>query len=248
MAMGAGTPIYQPYVGNPLEATPIVGQKNRGIYTGPTPAAGMDKYLAGWSMATPTTVGPPYVIWLCDYLLFYPLVDGDNTDEQVMDNTATLPRCSTGAGVQAILVCTAPVTADANIVVKFTDSDGVQRTTTQRLWNTANMGNLLNLDRQSVTANINSFPFLNIGTAKGIRSIDSVTMATAAGGLFAIVLVSPITTMLMREGLTMTERCLMSQYLTLPKIDEGAYLNLLLYMQSTSNPGVLRGQLDFIWG
>ena len=249
MAMGAGTPVYQPYVGNAQEATPIIGQKNQGINTGPQPAAGMEKYLAGWSFMTPSTLGLPYPIYLCDYLMFYPLIDGDSTDEQVLDNTATLPRYTDGEGVQAMLVCTVPVPSDATIQIRFTDSDGVERTTTQRIWNSTVSGDLLNLDSSNgVTANINSFPFINIGGARGIRSINAVTLLTAPGGLFAIVLVKPITQMLIREGLCVTERCLISQFTSLPKIEPGAYLNLLLFTNVNSNPGNIRGQLDFIWG
>ena len=249
MSMGPGTPVYQPYVGNALEATPIIGQKNQGINTGPVPPAGMDKYLAGWSFLTPSTLGLPYPVWLCDYLMFYPLVDGDSTDEQVMDNTASLPRYTDGVGVQAFLVCTVPVPSDSTVLIKYTDADGAEKSVTQRIWNSTVSGDLLNLDRSNgVTANINSFPFINLTGSRGIQRINSVTLSTSAGGLFAIVLCKPVTQMLIREGLCVTERCLMSQYASLPRIEPGAYLNLLLFTQVNSNPGSIRGQLDFIWG
>lgn len=248
MAMGAGTPVYQPYVGNQWEATAISGQKNQGINTGPTPPAGMDKYLAKLALATPSTTGLPYTAWLCDYLLYYPLIDGDSTDEQIMDNTVTLPRYTDGVGVQAFLVAMSPVVEDCDVVIKFVDTNDAERTVTQRIWQSGNLANLLNLDRTGTTANLNSCPFIRIGDAKGIKRINSITHLAGVGGLYTVVLVKPITTMLLREGRTMTEHCYLTQRMSLPEIQPGAYLNMLLYVGAASNPGVIRGQLDFIWG
>ena len=248
MAMGAGTPVYQPYVGNALEATPLIGQKNQGIYTGAVPPAGMDKYLASVSLIVPGTTGQPFEAWLCDYLMFYPLVDGDNTDEQVMDNTATLPRYSDGLGVQATIISAAPVTQDADITIKYTNADGVQKTTTQRIWSATNTGSVLNLDMPGATSVNNNFPFIRLVDSRGIRQVDSVQMSTGSGGLFTILLVKPLVMLRISEGAIPVERCFITNQMLLPQIFPGAYLNFFFYATASTNPGNLRGQLDFIWG
>ena len=108
-SMGAGTPIYNAYVGAQYEATPLIGQKNQGINVGPLPGSG-SKHLAQVAMSsTQGTNGPPYSIVIGDYLMFYPLIDGDSTDQQDMDNTAVLPRYQDGVGVQLMLLCTTPM-------------------------------------------------------------------------------------------------------------------------------------------
>ena len=67
------------------------------------------------------------------------------------------------------------------------------------------------------------------------------------GGFYNVVLVKPITSMLVREHLTMTEHCFVSQKLSLPRIYDGAYINFLIGSTNTGNPAALRGQFDFIW-
>jgi hypothetical protein len=34
----------------------------------------------------------------------------------------------------------------------------------------------------------------------------------------------------------------------MPRVYDGAYINFLLQAVGSGNPGVLRGELDFVWG
>lgn len=57
-------------------------------------------------MATASTA-LPITLTLCDYLMYYPLIDEGTTDEQFMINSENLPRYETGAGVQVMAVSVA---------------------------------------------------------------------------------------------------------------------------------------------
>lgn len=246
MSMGAGTPIYNAYVGAQYEATPLVGTKNQGINTGPAPQAGKAKYLAQMAMAsTQGTNGPPYTVQVCDYLMFYPLVDGDSTDQQDLVNDATLPRYTDGVGVQAMLVCSTPTAANGTVLVNVTTADNVDVTLSVTVYTASATGQIFN-SAGSTTATASN-PFIPLAEHRGIKRVNWVTNTSGLGGFYNVVLVKPITSMMVREVNTMTEHCLVSQKLSLPRIYDGAYINFLIGAQNTGNPAVLRGQFDFIW-
>lgn len=246
MSMGAGTPIYNAYVGAQYEATPLVGTKNQGINTGPAPQAGKAKYLAQMAMAsTQGTNGPPYTVQVCDYLLFYPLVDGDSTDQQDLVNDATLPRYADGVGVQAMLVCSTPTAANGTVLVNVTTADNVDVTLSVTVYTAGATGQIFN-SAGSTTATASN-PFIPLAAHRGIKRVNWVTNTSGLGGFYNVVLVKPITSMVVREVNTMTEHCLISEKLSLPRIYDGAYINFLIGALNTGNPAVLRGQFDFIW-
>ena len=244
MSMGAGTPVYNAYVGGQLEATQLIGSRNRGINTGPNMAAGQQKYLSQFSLASPqTTNGPPLAYVIADYLMFYPLIDGDATEQQDMTNDVTLPRYSDGVGVKAFIVITTPMTSNGNILIGYTDSDGVDRTYTQSTVFAAAVGVSISC---GPTSSISQLPFVTI-PEKGIKRINYVTNLTSLGGFYCICLCKPIASMMQQEPLTITEKSLVTSQMSMPRIYDGAYLNALIASSSTGAPGSIRGQFDFIW-
>lgn len=248
-SMGAGTPIYNAYVGGQAEATPLIGQKNQGIYTGATPATGQQKYLAQVSMASPqTSGGAPYTVQICDYLMFYPLIDGDSTDQQDMDNAASLPRYADGVGVQLMLVVTTPMTTSGGIQINVTTADDVDVTLTTSTTVSGTVGVVVNTAANNTV--VSATPFVPIGQHRGIKRINWITNQASLGGFYAAVLVKPLASMMLREPLTMTETSLIHHKASMPRIYDGAYINFLLQASAngTSSPGVIRGEFDFIWG
>ena len=246
-SMGAGIPIYNAYVGGQLEATPMIGQKNQGLYMGPAPSSVHQKHLLQVSMASPqTTNGPPYTVIIADYLMFYPLVDGDSTDQQDMDNTATLPRYADGNGVQLALVITTPMSGSGTVDVNVTTTDDVDVTINVKTTTSSTVGVLAHTGVSNVA--ISSTPFVPLGDIKGIKRVNWVTNLASLGGFYALVLVKPLATMMLREPLTMTEHSLLHHKAGLPRVHDGAYINFFLQAVGSGNPGVLRGELDFVWG
>jgi len=90
LSMSPGFPSPQYYAASPLIAQQMKrstdGGLNHGNYTGDVKY--LNRLLAGVTVTTPL----PLTFVLCDYLLYYPFIDTGTNDEQILDNTLTLPR------------------------------------------------------------------------------------------------------------------------------------------------------------
>jgi hypothetical protein len=244
MSMGAGTPKYNAYVGGQLEATALVASGNNGIYAGQYGVKG--KYIN--SVTLGTTPNLPACFILQDYLLFYPLVDGDNTDIQEMDNTQVLPRYTSGLGVQCMIVCTTPMAADANITVTYTNSDGVAgRISTSRLVFGSAVGRLMAGANTSLAVGRRT-PYIPLASGdKGIRSIDNVQLASGAGGFFVMALVRPLMTMNYREAAVFSEcNTPIHRGGIIPRVYNGAYLNFICNSSVAGTLTPLLAQIQFV--
>lgn len=247
MSMGAGTPKYNAYVGSQATATPLAGSGNDGINTGPVPSVGQQKRLTGLMLQSSSATLVPATFMLCDYLMHYPLIDGDSTDLQELDNTQSLPRG--GANVMAMVVCTTPMTSNAIMTVSYTNSAGVSgRTSVSSLIASSVVGCIVSGSNSSGAAGSVS-PFIPLdGGDVGIRSVESVTLTTGAGGFFALVLVRPLVSTVLLETGVAAETSLFTQRASLPVIQDGAFLNFI-YLAGRSGTAVpFRAGLDFAWG
>ena len=245
-SVGAGIPIYNAYVGAQLEATPLVGSGNSGIYCGPTPAAGQQKYLHAMQALTTATSAPNYLL-LADYVMFYPLLDGDNADQQDMTNVATLPRYESGEGVHCMVVVQVPMVSAGTMTLTYTNSAGVSgRTTTFGLVSTAVIGAIANTSDTTNGAAASS-PFIPLANGdRGIRSIESAVISGAPGGFYNLVLVHPLAHLQVREQNTAAEKIMVPNAGTCPEIRSGAYLQWIINNGGGAAP-TLRGFLQFAW-
>lgn len=246
-SIGAGIPIYNAYLGAALEFTPLTGSANRSVYTGP--ATSDSKYVSVAQIGT-SAAGAPLVALFADYVGFYPLVDTDDTAPQTMDNTQSLPRYSSGEGVQAFCVVQVPqvASATATVTLSYTNSAGVSgRTSTFNLFGSTNIGNLCNIgNTSSVAAALTPFIPLQSGD-KGIRSIQSVSVSTGIGGFINIVLCKPIFTLQLLEQNTVAEKVFFKESGTLPEVQPGAFLQFLTLRGSATTPIPFRAALTFAW-
>lgn len=246
LSMGAGIPKYNAYVGSQATATPLTGAGNDGIFIGSAPTAGKNKYINSYLIqATSNSFAPGYVM-LMDYLMHYPLIDGDSLDQQDMDNTLQLTRYSTGDGVQCMAVCTTPMTADAILTLSYTNQAGVSgRTSVANLVATANVGTIVSAPSTSTVAGRKT-PFLPLANGDtGVRSIESATLTTGAGGFFALVLVKPLTHIQMLElGVPAEINHIPQRGGSLPKIESGAYLNNIALVNNTGAIAPFRGHIQ----
>lgn len=247
MSMGAGIPKYNAYVGSQATATPLTGAGNNGIYTGPAPGAGQSKYIHQIGLQTTGTGVPMYAL-VCDYLMCYPLIDGDSTDQQDTDNTLTLPRYTSGAGVKCMAVVTTPMSLNANVTISYTNQDGVSgRTSTFQLQAASTVGGIIS-NANSSNAGGRGSPFVPLQNGDtGIRSIESVTHASSAGGFYALVLVKPLAGLQIGETLTFSEITQLPHRGTLTKVEEGAYLNIIYNTAVAATSALLRGYIQFFW-
>lgn len=247
LSMGAGIPKYNAYVGGQLEATQLNGSGNNGIYLGPTPSTGQTKNLLSWGLQVSGTGFPIYAM-LCDYLLFYPLIDGDSTDLQEMIPTAVLPRYTDGNGVRCMAVVTTPMAVNANVSISYTNQAGVSgRTSSFQLQAATTVGSIIS-NGAATNAGGRGCPFIPLQSGDtGIRSIEGVTNATGAGGFYALALVKPLSSLQVLERYTWSEINHLQHKATLPVIQDGAYVNIIYNSAIAGTSALVRGFIQVIW-
>ena len=184
----AGNPIPNYYAASPLVAATL--ESDKGIIV-PRMASGEKQWLHRFALmsAGATSSTQPFI--LNDYLLFYPFVDMDAAGEdQVMDNTVTLPRYSDGAGVQMMVVAQSGTVGGGRFAITYTGSDDVQYTTGSLFCGAAQPSGAI-VAAAGAVGGLLPFVPLNAGV-KGVKRIDSVNFTVANGGLCCVVLVKPL--------------------------------------------------------
>jgi len=247
LSMSPGFPVPQYYAASPLVATPISQTTDKGIFHGANTSPAQ-KYLRRSMLMTQTAGAVPLPMILCDYLLYYPFIDESVLDPQVMDNTQTLTRYTTGAGVQMMAVCVAAQVGGGTFSVTYTNQDGVSgRVTPNAVLNTVAINGSILTTAPATTNTSGPFIALQNGDT-GVRSIQSVTINNEDVGLFALVLVKPIAQMTIRGIDAPVEfDYLLNGGLTMPAISDEAYLNFICCPNGSITGSQLLGQLDFTW-
>lgn len=246
----SGQPAYDAHVGAALAFTPAVAQKNDSIWF-PGIGADQHRYLHSLTMQSNQNVfnGAGSVV-LFDLLGYYPLIDGDSTDTQVMSNALTLPRYTDGEGVGLVLVNhVAPATAAGIAVLGYTDSDGIARTHTASVpWNGQNM--ICSGVRSTASNDTGPVTVSLANGTKGVRSLDSLTYTVPPGGLHCAYLVKILGTMTLGDNLVAAEKDFYLQHGgRMPRIHDGAWLGWFDRIGSgTARTVAWFGNYTFVWG
>lgn len=234
-----------------FDATPLIAKQasqssDGGLFHGAN-VSPADKYLRLITSKANVATALPLTLYLCDYLLYYPSIDEGTTDAQLMDNTVTIPRYTTGEGVQAVAISVAGRTGGQQFSFTYTNSAGISGRQGQTV--TQNTSTAIGTVVSSATATQNSAnPFLGLQAGdSGIRSIDSVTMLGLDVGLFSIVLVKPIAQTTIKEITAPFEKDLLIYSQSLPKIYDDAFLNFLCLPQGSLAATLLDGDIKVIW-
>ena len=207
-------------------------------------------------MTAPATI-TPIQMYALDYLMFYPLIDMDSTDEQALINygpitTATedpsaaqLPRYTDGKGVMAFLVATNPYVGGAQFTMTYVNQDGVTKKT--RLITTNTHTYIGTVVTSGAVAGV-SGTFINTPDGDGIRKVLSITFMSPNGGLAALVLckvLSVFTTINVAPSKQEWDCLLMKS--ELPVIKDGAYLNFIGQVNGSASAVMLSGTVETIW-
>ncbi len=257
MSPGMPTPKYW-FDAAPLIAKAIYQSTDGGFYHGPNvnPKEKFLRSITTQSQATNTTQATPMNAILLDYLLYYPSIDDGTLDEQVMDNTVTLPRYTDGKGVQMMAVTTGARTGGQTFQVKYTNQDGVTGQLSGICTQNAAtyIGSITNSDRE-IQNSANWMIPLAYGDT-GVRAVESVTMISGTDvGLFSIILVKPLAQTSFREGGISTAGTIAVPYekdflvptTELIRIYDDAFLNFVVMPIASLSTTVLRGDLKVIW-
>ncbi len=249
LAMSPGNPLPNYYAASPAIAVALKQSTDGGISHG-SPVAPLKKHLKQFTAMTVTAAAVPLPMILCDYLLFYPFVDMSITDEQFMDNTATLPRSTSGYGVRIMPVEVAGQlgVGNPNFYVRYTNSSGVSGRQTPNVSCNTQVVNGTIITSSPATG-FSAGPFLPLQQGDvGIRSIDSVTFLTPDIGLISFVLVKPVDGVAMRTIDAPAERDPFLDFSKLPVIEDDAYLNLICCPQGSLSGAPIHGTITTIWG
>lgn len=250
LSMASGLPKYNAYVGAQAAATPLIGQANEGIYLGPNPPEGKLRYISRVMLDRSVAATNNTRFTLLDYLMFYPLIDGDDTEIQVLDNTNTLPRYTDGNGVMIMPVCTTPMTGVATLTITYTNSNGVSgRVSSCRIFGSNTVTGVCittGLGANVATALTPFFPLQ--GGDVGVRSIQQVQLDAPAGGFFCLSLVKPLLEITSPDLQSASELTLPFQRGgNAPKLYNGAYLNFIANPIATSTPMPFFGSIETSW-
>ena len=209
------------------------------------------KHILNASAFTAAATSCPNILMLVDLLGFYPITTCTVTTAQTLNNTVTLPRYTTGAGVQAFVTPSTVMGAGTpNISISYTNSGG-----------TSGKATPATLPIGMTAAPVTSIVYSGTGTGKvgpfmplaagdaGIRSVQSFTLsATYTSGALNLVLCKPLLTLPITTLGVAAERDLVNQLPSLPKVYDGACLSWLMYAgAATPVSSALYGHLDLGW-
>lgn len=247
LSMSPGMPVPKYWFdAAPLTAKAVYQSSDGGFFHGQS-VSPSEKYLREMTTMANASTALPMNCILCDYLLYYPTIDDGTTDEQVMDNTVTLPRYTDGKGVQMIAVTTGARVGGQTFTVKYTNQDGVTGRISQVV--TQNTSTLLGtITTSNTTATNGASPYISLQDGdSGVRAVESVTMNGVDTGIFSIILVKPLVQHCFREVTVPYEKDFLIPTSDLIKIEDNAFLNFLCLPLGSLAATVLRGDLKVIW-
>lgn len=242
LSMAAGSPPPQYYASEPLVAATLNGM--RGLFHGDNKSPStMHLTHLGLLTSSANMVGE---FMMLDYLLYYPFVDGDSGDAQMMDNSVSLPRYEDGRGVMVMPVCAAPNLATGSFTFEYVNQAGDVKTSPVNYIASATL-TIATAGVAHVSSALTQ-PFCALASGDtGVRQINSVTWSSTPGGLFSFVLVLPIASAAIREVNTMAEVAYIAHRPTPPIIEDGAYLNLITRVAGSPVATVTTGYTSFAW-
>lgn len=245
LSYAAGIPVANYYASTPY----ISAALSDGIDTGPSPAAGMSKYISRALILPPTATGILSFEFV-DIVMYYPFVDGDG-GSQAMVNTVPIPRYG-GHECKIMVVSQGVGTNDANAVITYTNSDGVsgkQVTVTLALANSA--GSLCSSFAPGTAKTYPVGPFIGLCPGcRGVKSIENVEYLTSGGGIQAFVIVKPLFTATMFEATVAPIEIdfAADRSFKLPQISNGAYVSAIARGTTSSTPATITAQIETVWG
>ena len=242
LSMAPGNPRPNYYTGDALTST--LFNTSYGIWHGGD-VAPATKVLRNISLMAPPATITPIQMYMLDYLMFYPLIDMDSTDEQTFINTVSLPRYTSGDNVKMFLVATNPYLGSAAFTINYVNQNGVHKTS--RLI-TSNVHTYIGtVVHSGATAGV-SGTFISLPDGDGVRYVESITFMGPNGGLAALVLCKVLTTV--TSFSTAPSHCewdCLLQKGELPVILDGAYLNFITQVNGSAAAVIISGTIETVW-
>lgn len=202
------------------------------------------RHILTMNAYTPSTVVTPAMLILCDFLLYYPscVVTGTPT---TLTNTATLPRYADGKGVMCFVdVQIALGAAQPALTLNYRDTSDNDQNSTATIVSPANSAPISTLFQSSGGI------FLQLAAGDlGVKRINSYTLASGTTGTVAFVLARPLAEIPLLAANTASERDLLSQLPSLPKIEDDACLGFIMLIGGAMTESqTIMGKIEMGWG
>ena len=231
--------------GTPLTARQLKRSTDGGLDHGEDKGSSFRKFLRGVTVLSVSATAVPMPMKIMDYLLYYPLVPMEDTQE--MDNTITLPRYTDGKGVQIMVVEQFPYIGGGQMQISYTNSDGVAgRTTPLVRINTQTSLGTIATSSATLSGAAGLFMPLQSGDG-GVRQVDSVIFPTADSGNLAIVLVKPLAPFGNYEVGCPSEWEFERDLGITEQIYDDAYLSMVCQPMGSLNGTIIEGQVRSLW-
>lgn len=260
-----------PGAGNPGADTAYGGGTNKAFQaldgtstTSPSIQHGGDvspdtKHLLNVSAYTASATTAPAILMLVDRLGFYPITTTTTTGNQALDNTVVFPtgRHTNGAGLRAYVVCssgaatTAMGAAAPNIQITYTNQAGTAGKVTPTVLPVSTSAAPKGMIVYSGTGAGKYGPFLPLAAGdSGIQSVQQFNLsASHVSGVLNLVICRPLLTLPITSQGAASERDLLNQMPSLPRVYDGANLSWIMYAgANTPVNSAYYGHIDFAWG
>jgi hypothetical protein len=207
------------------------------------------KFLATMRVGSPSTTLTPGLAQLIDLLYVYPSCVVTGTPSTISNAAAKPTRHNNGIGVQlGAMVVGALGAATPTLTCSYTDSAGNagNSTTLAASANSLPVGALLT----NAVAGTLGNPQANLAAGDiGVRSLDSYTIGSGTTGTVTFFLYREIAEIPLTAANVHAERDFISQLMSMPNIDEDAFLGFLVNIGGalTTNQ-VIGGNLGAGWG
>ena len=203
--------------------------------------------VGAWATAA---TGVPSTLMLVDVQGYYPGINMNVNTLQTLTGTPSL-RYANGAGVRAFLSARATTGATAhNLAYSYQDQDDVASVNPFTVACTASA--IVPHIVHSGTAANNYGPVLPLAQGdRGIRRFNSVQLSAASGtaSTAALVLARPLLNLTLGVASLVTEKDLLNQVPSLPRVPDGACLAWLLGAgAAVAASTTFAGHAEFVWG
>ena len=259
-AFQAGQPAYDARIGPVAAFVPVVAVKNDAFYFPPIPA-GQQRMLHKLTIRPQASNASQATIdfVLYDLVGYYPLLDGDSTDPQDMDNTLTLPRYESGEGLRLVMVNhVSPATAAGQMLLEYTDSNDVDQTITLGIPNNGQNTVCSGIDTATTTG-LGALTLSLGGGVTGVKRVNRVTYLTPPGGLHCIYVIKPLAQFqhyhdaLLQADTSGVKAAMEIDFALkdgwrMPIIKDGAHLSFFYRPNGGGRTCTFFGDATFVWG
>lgn len=244
-----GYPIANTWSGSALAFQNTNSSSAFSMYTGGNVSTDT-KHLINMAALTGVATGVPGTLMLIDMQGYWPGINVNSLSLQTLTGTPTL-RYTNGVGCRLFTVATVASGASAhNISLSYTDQGGATGNTlpvTVSMTASAIVGHIAH----SGSAANNYGPFLPLASGDyGVQNVASVTFSAASGaGTCALVLARPIAQIPLVTASLLSERDLLNQLPSLPRIYDDACLTWIYFAgAATAASTNFYGANEVAWG